>query len=168
MQNKANFRKSQVNANTFTQMAYENKSDWTLGENKPNTKPIQSQTKPIAERVKLMQSVCLQRNMKKNADRGYEKTKPKQTQFKAKQSQFRNPTAGRQNVLHNKVHTAFIVRKAKVVQKTVVLVERPMAIGYKIAKVKGECSTQYDIRDTQYEIRETRYDSVSNSNNRFG
>ena len=28
-----------------------------------------------------MQSVCLQRIMKKNADRGYEKTKPKQTQF---------------------------------------------------------------------------------------
>ena len=39
MQNKANFRKSQVNTNTFTQMAYEEKSDWTPGENKPNSKP---------------------------------------------------------------------------------------------------------------------------------
>jgi len=39
MQNKANFRKSQVNANTFTQKVYENKSDWTPGENKPNSKP---------------------------------------------------------------------------------------------------------------------------------
>jgi len=47
------------------------------------TNPIQSQTKPIAERVKLMQSVYLQRIMKKNADKGYEKTKPKQTQNKA-------------------------------------------------------------------------------------
>jgi len=28
-----------------------------------------------------MQSVYLQRIMKKNADKGYEKTKPKQTQF---------------------------------------------------------------------------------------
>jgi len=61
-----------MNANTFTQMAYENKSNWTLGENKPNSNPI-------AERVKLMQSVYLQMIMKKNADNGYEKTKPKQT-----------------------------------------------------------------------------------------
>ncbi len=40
--------------------------------------PIQTQSNPIAERVKLMQSVYLQRIMKKNADMGYEK----QTQFK--------------------------------------------------------------------------------------
>ena len=52
--------------------------------NKPNTNPIQSQykpnTNPICQRVKLMQSVYLQRIMKKNAAKGYEKTKPKQTQ----------------------------------------------------------------------------------------
>jgi len=36
MQNKPNFRKSQMNANTFTQMAYKNKSNWTIGQNKPN------------------------------------------------------------------------------------------------------------------------------------
>ncbi|MBA7619170.1 hypothetical protein ES703_26506 [subsurface metagenome] len=92
---------------------------------------------------------------------GPKKTKP----IKPNQSQVRNPTAGRQNVLHNKVHTAFVVRKAKVVQKTVVLVERPMAIGYKIAKGK---SKKQETRNTQYEIRETRYDSVSNNNNGFG
>ena len=45
------------------------------------TNPIQTQSNPIAERVKLMQSVYLQRIMKKNAAKGYEKTKPKQTQF---------------------------------------------------------------------------------------
>jgi hypothetical protein len=28
-------------------MDYENKSDWTLGKNKPNTKPIQTQSNPI-------------------------------------------------------------------------------------------------------------------------
>jgi len=50
------------------------------------TNPIQTQ---FAERVKLMQSVYLQRIMKKNADMGYEKTKPKQTQFKPNQTQFR-------------------------------------------------------------------------------
>jgi len=35
MQNKANFRKSQMNVNTYNTSDYENKSDWTLGENKP-------------------------------------------------------------------------------------------------------------------------------------
>jgi hypothetical protein len=47
MQNKPNFRKSQMNVNTYTRMDYENISDWTLGENKPNSNPIQTQTKPI-------------------------------------------------------------------------------------------------------------------------
>jgi len=45
------------------------------------TNPIQTQTNPICQMVKLMQSVYLQRIMKKNAAKGYEKTKPKQTQF---------------------------------------------------------------------------------------
>ena len=52
------------------------------------TNPIQTQTNPIAERGKLMQSVYLESVMKKNADKGYEKTKPKQTQFKPNQTQF--------------------------------------------------------------------------------
>jgi len=52
------------------------------------TNPIQTQSNPIAERVKLMQNVYLQRIIKKNAAKGYEKTKPIQTQFKPKQSQF--------------------------------------------------------------------------------
>jgi len=58
--------------------------------NKPNSnpnKPNLVRRRRIAERVKLMQSVYLQRIMKKNAAKGYEKTKPKQTQFKPKQSQ---------------------------------------------------------------------------------
>ncbi len=45
MQNKANFRKSQVNVNLYNTMDYEEKSDWTLGENEPN----QSQSKPISK-----------------------------------------------------------------------------------------------------------------------
>jgi hypothetical protein len=63
----------QMNVYPYNTTDYENKSNRTLGENKPNSNPI-------AERVKLMQSVYLQRNMKKNAAKGYEKTKPKQTQ----------------------------------------------------------------------------------------
>ncbi len=43
------------------------------------TNPIQTQ---FFKEVKLMQSVYLQKIMKNNADMGYKKTKPKQTQFK--------------------------------------------------------------------------------------
>ncbi len=39
MQNKANFRKSQVNVSLYNTTNYEEKSDWTPGENKPNSKP---------------------------------------------------------------------------------------------------------------------------------
>ncbi len=40
-----------MNVSIFTQMHYENLSDWTLGENKPNTKPIQTQSNPILSAV---------------------------------------------------------------------------------------------------------------------
>jgi len=36
MQNKPNFQKSQMNLNLYNTTDYENKSNWTLGENKPN------------------------------------------------------------------------------------------------------------------------------------
>jgi hypothetical protein len=49
-----------------------------------------------------MQNVYLQRNMKKNADRGYEKTKPKQTQFKPNQSQFPSRNAKNAKATHTK------------------------------------------------------------------
>ncbi len=61
MQNKANFRKSQMYVNDFITNDYDN---WTLGQ-RGKTKPIQSQLKPI--KANKM---------------------PKQTQFKPKQSQF--------------------------------------------------------------------------------
>jgi len=48
MRNKPNFQKSQVNVSIFSQKAYENKSNWTLGENKPNSNPIKPNTKPIS------------------------------------------------------------------------------------------------------------------------
>jgi len=35
MQNKPNFRKSQMNLTIFSTKDYENISDWTLGQNKP-------------------------------------------------------------------------------------------------------------------------------------
>ena len=40
MQNKPNFRKAKMNVTSSITMNYENKSNWTLGENKPNSNPI--------------------------------------------------------------------------------------------------------------------------------
>ena len=41
MQNKPNFQKSQMNVSIYLQMAYENKHNWTLSENKPNQTQFQ-------------------------------------------------------------------------------------------------------------------------------
>jgi len=46
MQNKPNFQKSQMNVSIYNTTEYENKSDWTLGQNKPNSNPIKPNFKP--------------------------------------------------------------------------------------------------------------------------
>jgi len=51
MQNKANFKKSQVNVTTLITKDYENKSHWTFGENKPKIKP--NKANPLAGCRKL-------------------------------------------------------------------------------------------------------------------
>ncbi len=45
MQNKPNFQKSQMNANLYNTRDYENKSNWTLGENKLNSNPIKGNSR---------------------------------------------------------------------------------------------------------------------------
>jgi hypothetical protein len=51
MQNKPNFRKSQMNVSSLLTKDYDKKDTWWSGKNKPNSNPIQSQfkanTKPI-------------------------------------------------------------------------------------------------------------------------
>ncbi len=49
MQNKPNFQKSQMNVKSYNTTDYERKSDWTLGDNKPNSNPI----KPIFRKAKM-------------------------------------------------------------------------------------------------------------------
>ncbi len=49
MQNKPNFPKSQMNVSIYLQTDYENKSDWTIGQNKPNSNPI----KPNLRKAKM-------------------------------------------------------------------------------------------------------------------
>ena len=39
MQNKPNFQNAQMNVTSCYTVEYENKSNWTLGENKPNSNP---------------------------------------------------------------------------------------------------------------------------------
>ncbi len=50
MQNKPNFRKAQMSATSNITRDYENIANWTLGENKPKTNPIQSQSNPICRK----------------------------------------------------------------------------------------------------------------------
>jgi hypothetical protein len=52
MQNKANLLESQMNVSPVITREYENKSNWTLGENKPNTNPIRTQSNPIKPNFK--------------------------------------------------------------------------------------------------------------------
>ncbi len=69
MQNKANFQKSQVNVNCFLSMDYENKSDWTLGENEPNSKPIKANLHFTAENAEYAEKKDIyQQKEAKNGD----------------------------------------------------------------------------------------------------
>ncbi len=74
MQNKPNFRKAQMNANVFITKDYENKSDWTLGENKPNSKPI-------SEKAKMNVNLYVIKEYENETAFRLQKYKPKQTQF---------------------------------------------------------------------------------------
>jgi len=90
MQNKPNSLNVQIYISVYDTKDYENFIPLAGQKNKPNSNPIKAnlvRRRRIAERVKLMQSVYLQRIMKKNAAKGYEKTNPIQTQFKPNHSQ---------------------------------------------------------------------------------
>jgi len=77
MQNKANFQKSQMNVTSLITVDYENKSNWTLGKNKPN----QTQFPKSTNECKLTYNKGLQKKRRFRSPK-------KQTQFKPKQTQF--------------------------------------------------------------------------------
>jgi len=64
MQNKANFRKSQMNVRPLVIMNYERKSDWTPGENKPNSNP----NKPNFRKAKMNVNSLITKDYRKNDD----------------------------------------------------------------------------------------------------
>ncbi len=77
MQNKPNFQKSQMNVNVYKITDYENKSDWTIGQSKPNSNPI----KPNLKRAKMNVNLTLTKDYRKNDCLAAQKTNPIQTQF---------------------------------------------------------------------------------------
>ncbi len=64
MQNKPNFPKSQMNVISYNTKAYENKFNWTLGENKPNSKPI----KPNFQKAKMTINSIITKDYRKIDD----------------------------------------------------------------------------------------------------
>jgi len=72
MQNKPNFRKSQMNVSIFSKMTYENKSNWTLGESKPNSNPI----KPNFRRARMNIKSLITKDYRKKDDFAVRKNKP--------------------------------------------------------------------------------------------
>ena len=48
MQNEPNLPKAQMNVNKVLTKDYENKPNWTLGENEPKTNPNEPNSKPIS------------------------------------------------------------------------------------------------------------------------
>ena len=52
MQNKANFRKSQMNVNKVLTKDYEQMDTWSIRKNKPNSNPIQTQFKANTNPIK--------------------------------------------------------------------------------------------------------------------
>ncbi len=72
MQNKPNFRKAKMNVSIFSKMAYENKRNWTIGQNKPNSNPI----KPNPRKAKMNINLTLTKDNRKKDDFAVRKNKP--------------------------------------------------------------------------------------------
>jgi len=64
MQNKPNFPKSQMNVSIFSQIAYENISNWTIGQNKPNSNPI----KPNSQKAQMNVNSLITKDYRKKDD----------------------------------------------------------------------------------------------------
>jgi len=66
------FPKSQMNVSIFSQKDYENKSNWTLSENKPNSNPI----KPNCRKAKMNVNSLITKDYRKNDAFAVQKNKP--------------------------------------------------------------------------------------------
>jgi len=64
MQNKPNLLDAQMNVSSILTRDYENKHNWTLGENKPNSNPI----KPNLRRARMNVNLTLTKDYRKKDD----------------------------------------------------------------------------------------------------
>ncbi len=72
MQNKPNFRKSQMNVNIYNTKNYKNKRNWTIGQSKPNSNPI----KPNLQKAKMNANSFITKDYRKKDDFVVRKNKP--------------------------------------------------------------------------------------------
>ncbi len=72
MQNKANLPETQMNVSPVNTREYENKSNWTLGENKPNSNPI----KPNFRKAQMNVNSLITKDYRKKDDFAVQKNKP--------------------------------------------------------------------------------------------
>ncbi len=77
MQNKPNFLRSQMNVILYNTTDYENNTNWTIGQNKPNANPI----KPNFQKAKMNANDFITKDYRKKMISQSEKTNPIQTQF---------------------------------------------------------------------------------------
>ena len=84
MQNKPNFGKAKMNINVFPTRDYENIANWTLGENKPNSKPIQTQSNPISSKAKMSVNIYYTEDYENKWLRRVRNNKPNTNPNKAK------------------------------------------------------------------------------------
>ncbi|MHC4658582.1 MAG: hypothetical protein ACYS83_05310 [Planctomycetota bacterium] len=79
MQNKANLPDYQMNVSGTITKDYENKTNWKLGKNKANTKPL----KPNLPDAQTNVTLTITKHYENVRLRGREKNKPNQTQFQS-------------------------------------------------------------------------------------
>jgi len=77
MQNKPNLLDAKMNVSSILTTDYENKYNWTLGENKPNSNP----NKPNLRKAKMNVNLLVTKDYRKKMISQSEKTNPIQTQF---------------------------------------------------------------------------------------
>ena len=80
MQNKPNFQNAQMNVTSLITVDYENKSNWKLGKNKPNTNPI----KPNFRKAKMFLNFYLTRDYENKSNWKLGENKPNSKPIKAK------------------------------------------------------------------------------------
>ena len=72
MQNKPNFQDTQMNLKFCKKMTYENKHNWTLSENKPNSNP----NKPNFQKAQMNVNSLITKNYRKKDDFAVRINKP--------------------------------------------------------------------------------------------